>query len=122
MSKTLAEADVASRRSIIENNETRYNSRLTGYDTLGLAFDGFMSQITTLTDISNFQQKSVLSSDPSVIDATVTGSPNNGSYQVEVQSLASSHTLATQAEFASTNMMPVSVLMRLSSMSEQAIS
>ncbi|WP_068649148.1 flagellar filament capping protein FliD [Thiomicrospira sp. XS5] len=103
MSKTLAEADVASRRSIIENNETRYNSRLTGYDTLGLAFDGFMSQVTTLTDISNFQQKSVLSSDPSVIDATVTGSPNNGSYQVEVQSLATSHTLATQAEFASTN-------------------
>ncbi len=33
----------------------------------------------------------------------MTGSPNNGSYQVEVQSLATSHTLASQTEFASTS-------------------
>jgi flagellar hook-associated protein 2 len=103
ISKTLAEADVSARRNILENNETKYNSQLTGYDTLGLAFDGFMSQISTLTDIANFQKKTVISSDSSVIDATVTGSPNNGSYQVEVQSLATSHTLASQTEFASTS-------------------
>lgn len=57
ISKTLAEADVSARRNILENNETKYNSQLTGYDTLGLAFDGFMSQISTLTDIANFQKK-----------------------------------------------------------------
>jgi flagellar hook-associated protein 2 len=103
ISKTLAEADVSARRTIIENNETKYNSKLTGYDTLEMAFDGFMSQISTLMDISNFQQKTVVSSDPSVLDATVTGTPNNGSYQIEVQSLATSHTLASQTEFASTS-------------------
>ncbi|MGC9386245.1 MAG: flagellar filament capping protein FliD [Hydrogenovibrio sp.] len=103
MSKVLAEADVASRRNILDNNETKYTSRLTGYDMLQQAFNGFMSQIPDLLDIKNFQEKSVLSTDPSVVDATVTGRPNNGSYQVEVQSMATSHTLATQADFASTN-------------------
>lgn len=102
MSQTLAEADVAAKRSLLEASETKYNSQLTGYDTLQLAFEGFMSQISTLTDIANFQKKSATSSDTTVIDTTVTGRPNNGVYQVEVQNLASSHTLASQAEFAST--------------------
>lgn len=101
ISQTLAESDVAAKRNILESNQTKYNSQLTGYDNLQLAFEGFMSQVSTLTDIANFQKKTVDSSDPTVVDATITGTPNDGIYQVEVQALAASHTLASQTAFAS---------------------
>lgn len=103
MAQTLAEADVSAKRSIIERNETRYNSKLSGFDLLQQAFNGFKSQVTTITDISNFQKQAATSSDSSVFEASVTGAPANGVYQIEVQSLAKAHTLATQTEYASTN-------------------
>ena len=103
MSQTLAEADVSSKRNNLERSETKFNSKLTGFDTLKFAFNAFKEQVTTLTDIANFQKKSAVSSDESVIATTITGKPNHGFYQVEVQSLASAQTIASQTEFASTN-------------------
>ena len=100
-SKILAEADVSSKRANLERSETKYNRTLSGFDTLQFAFNAFKDQVTTLTDIANFQKKSASSSDETVIGTTITGKPNNGLYQVEVQSLATSHTLASQTEFAS---------------------
>lgn len=101
MAQTLAEADVSAQRLNAERSETRFNTKLSGFDMLTAAFKGFQSQISTLTDISNFQKKAAVSSDPTVLDASITGSPSNGIYQVEVQNLATSHTLASQTEFAS---------------------
>ena len=101
MAQILAEADVSSQRLNLERSETKFNSQLSGFDTLQFAFNAFKSQVSTLTDISNFQKKGVSSSDESVLGTTVTGKPNNGTYQIEVQSLATSHTLASQAEFGS---------------------
>lgn len=100
-SKILAEADVSSKRENLERSETKYNRTLSGFDTLKFAFNAFKDQVTTLTDIANFQKKSANSSDETVIGTTITGKPNNGIYQVEVQSLATSHTIASKTEFAS---------------------
>lgn len=100
-SKILAEADVSSKRANLERSETKYNRTLSGFDTLQFAFNAFKEQVTSLTDIANFQKKSATSSDETVIGTTITGKPNNGLYQVEVQSLATSHTLASQTEFSS---------------------
>jgi flagellar hook-associated protein 2 len=97
----LAEADVSARRANLEASETKYNRSLSGFDTLEYAFNYFNEQVASLTDIANFQKKTANSSDSTVIDTTITGKPNNGLYQVEVQSLATSHTLASQTEFAS---------------------
>ncbi len=103
MSKTLAEADVSAKRANIARSETKFKSELTGFDTLKLAFNSFKTQVATLTDISNFEKKSANSSDGAVIGTTVTGKPSNGLYQIEVQALATAHTLATQTAFSSTN-------------------
>lgn len=101
MSKTLATAAVAAQRSNLDSENTRYTTQLNGFDSLQQAMQGFSSQVTTLTSMASFQQKSVTSSDPTVIDATVTGTPTNGSYQVQVQNMATAQTLATQTTFSS---------------------
>ncbi len=103
MSTTLAEADVASVRSNLERTETSFSNRLTGFDTLEFAFNAFKEQMSGLADIAGSQKRTANSSDPNVISATINGQASSGTYQVQVQSLASSHTLATQAEFPSTS-------------------
>ncbi|MPQ76265.1 flagellar filament capping protein FliD [Hydrogenovibrio sp. JE_KL2] len=103
MSKTLATASVAAQRANLDSENTKYTTEKNGYDTLQQALQGFSSQISALTDFSNFQQKSVVSSDSSVVDATVTGAPANSTYQIEVQNLATAQTLATQTAFSSAN-------------------
>ncbi|WP_024851366.1 flagellar filament capping protein FliD [Hydrogenovibrio kuenenii] len=103
MSTTLAKAYVAPQQSNLDSENTKYTTQLSGFDTLQQALQGFSSQISALTSLTSFQQKSVTSSDPSVIDATVTGTPANSSVQVEVQNLATAQTLATPTAFSSTN-------------------
>lgn len=103
MSKTLATAAVAAQRSNLDSENTKYTTEQSGFDTLQQALQGFSSQITALTDFSNFQQKSVTSSDSSVIDATVSGNAANATYQIEVQNLATAQTLATQTAYSSAN-------------------
>lgn len=103
MSKTLAEASVASNRLNLERSENKFSSKLSGFDTLKFAFNSFKEQVASLVDMSSFQKKSANSSDTRVIDTSITGKPSNGIYQVEVQSLATSHTLASQTEFSSSS-------------------
>lgn len=103
MATTLATASVAAQRANLDNSETKYTTKLNGFDTLQQALQGFSSQIASLTSLSTFQQKNISSSDESVIGATVTGTPANGNYQVEVQQLASAQTLASQTAFSSSS-------------------
>jgi len=101
MAETLAEADVSSKRLNLERSETKYNDKLSGFGTLKFAFNAFKEQVSTLTEMSSFQKKQASSSDSTVIDTVITGKPNNGLYQIEVQNLATSHTLASQTAFSS---------------------
>ncbi|MBD3820854.1 MAG: flagellar filament capping protein FliD [Thiotrichales bacterium] len=101
ITKTLATASVAAQRANLDSQNTKYTTLQSGFDTLKQALEGFSSQISTLTDFANFQQKTITSSDASVIDATVTGAPANATYQVEVQNLATAQTIATQTAYSS---------------------
>lgn len=101
ITKTLATASVAAQRANLDSQNTKYTTLQSGFDTLKQALEGFSSQISTLTDFANFQQKTITSSDASVIDATVTGAPANATYLVEVQNLATAQTIATQTAYSS---------------------
>jgi flagellar hook-associated protein 2 len=103
MAKVLAEADVAAQRTSLETRQQSLNFKLSGYDLLQQAFQGFNSQVSSLLSLDTFRQQQVTSSDANVLTATVTGQAAPGTYQIDVQQLAQAHTLATSADFASTS-------------------
>ncbi len=102
MSQVLANADVAAQRTNLENKQQKLNYTLSGYDLLNRAFNGFNSQVQALLSLDTFTKKTITSSDENVISAEATGQLVPGTYQVEVQQLATHHTLATSSNFAST--------------------
>jgi len=101
MAKVLANADVAALQSNLKTKQKRHDTLLSGFDLLKKAFEGFKSQIHDLTTQDTFKKMSVTSSDPSVIDAKITGEALSGTYNVEVQSIATAQTLATNSSFNS---------------------
>ncbi|GAB6034260.1 flagellar filament capping protein FliD [Galenea microaerophila] len=101
MAKVLANADVAALQSNLETKQKRHDTLLSGFDLLKKAFEGFKSQIQDLTTQETFKKMSITSSDPSVIDAQITGDALSGTYNVEVQSIATAQTLATNNSFNS---------------------
>jgi flagellar hook-associated protein 2 len=102
MAQVLANADVAAQRTNLENKQQKLNYKLSGYDLLNQALSGFNSQVKSLLSLDTFTKKTITSSDESVISAEATGSLVSGTYQVEVQQLATNHTLATSTDFSST--------------------
>lgn len=102
MAQVLANADVAAQRTNLETKQQKLNYKLSGYDLLNQALNGFNSQVQLLLSLDTFNKKTISSSDESVISAEATGKLVPGTYQVEVQQLATHHTLATNADFAST--------------------
>lgn len=100
MAQALANAEVAAQRANIESAETKTNVKLSGYNTLSQAFNGVISEISSLTEFSSFQKQAVSSSDESVVSASISGNANNGLYQIQVEQLAKAHTLAS-TDFAS---------------------
>ena len=101
MSKVLANADVSAQRINLEEKQKKLDTLRSGYDLLQRALQGFNSQVGSLMSPETFDRRAVSVSDESVMKATATGKPITGSYQIEVQQLASAHTLATAADFAS---------------------
>ncbi len=101
MAKVLANADVAALNANLDTKQKLHDSRLGGFDLLKKAFDGFRTQIASLTQPDTFSKMNVTSSDKAVIDATIKGSTTPGIYNVEVQKIATAQTLATNSTFNS---------------------
>ncbi|HID01199.1 MAG TPA: flagellar hook protein, partial [Piscirickettsiaceae bacterium] len=103
MARVLAEADVAAQRINLEQRQQKLDFKLSGFNLLNQALQGFNSQIASVLDPKTFSKLSASASDESVISAQVTGQPVAGTYAIEVQQLAQAHTLATSNSFTSTN-------------------
>ncbi|GAB6069753.1 hypothetical protein JCM30760_08500 [Thiomicrorhabdus hydrogeniphila] len=101
MAKVLAEAGVASSRSILENKQTSANTELSALSYLQSNVEAFQSYLTDLSSPTLFQSRSVESSDDSVISVQSNGVPVTGSYQVQSLQLAQSHTLVANQTFSS---------------------
>ncbi len=103
MARVLAEADVSAQRIALEQRQQTLDFKLSGFNLLNQALQGFNSQVSSLLSMDTFRQKTVSSSDESVLKAGITGQPVDATYQIEVQQLAKAHTLATTNTFASLN-------------------
>lgn len=101
MAKVLANADVTAQRIALEQRQEKLDFKLSGFNLLNQALQGFNSQVDALLSMDTFLKKGVTSSDEQVIQASITGKVVPGTYQVEVQQLAKAHTLATNSNFSS---------------------
>lgn len=103
MARVLAEADVSAQRIALEQRQQTLDFKLSGFNLLNQALQGFNSQVSSLLSMDTFRQKTVSSSDENVLQASISGQAVDATYQVEVQQLAKAHTLATANTFASLN-------------------
>jgi len=82
----------------LDRTEARIQAKITGYGSLKGSLSAFQNSLVSLTQLSTFQQKSIsTSSTTSLFSATASSSAIAGTYNVEVTSIAKTHSLATAA-------------------------
>lgn len=103
MSKALAEASVAGPRAILERNQEKVTTELDALKYLQSNLTAFNTYVTDLSSPDLFKQLSATSSNESIVSVSSQAGAAIGSYQVESQKLAQSHTLVFDNSFAATS-------------------
>lgn len=80
--------------SLITNQKTAYEAKLTAYGTLKSALSTFQTSVTALSSASKFNAQSATSATPSIYTATANGSATIGNYAITVDQLAKSQKIA----------------------------
>lgn len=80
--------------TLITNQKTAYEAKLTAYGTLKSALSTFQTSVSALASASKFNAQSATSATPSVFTATANGSATIGDYAVTVNQLAKSQKIA----------------------------
>lgn len=101
MSKTLAEAEVAGPRAILERGQEKTSTELDALKYLKGNLEAFNTYVTDLTSPNLFSQKNATSSDESIVSVTSTGEASLASYQIESKQLSQAHTLVANTVFSS---------------------
>lgn len=101
MAKVIAEADVASPRATLDENQTKANTELSALNYLQSNVEAFQSYLGDLSSPTMFESRSVTSSDDTVLSVQSTGVPVMGSYQVQSLQLAQAHTLVANKTYSS---------------------
>ncbi|WGL29593.1 flagellar filament capping protein FliD [Pectobacterium brasiliense] len=89
-----------SRITPVNNQEKAYKSRDTAFDTLKTALTKLESANEALTKANGINKTSITSGESKAFTATTSSSASSGSYSVEVENLATAHSLLS-SEFAS---------------------
>jgi flagellar hook-associated protein 2 len=97
ISTTLANADIAAQKANYTAQQTKYTNQLAGMTTLQKAFQGLQVGLADLGSASTFSKVSAVSSDATVLGATITGAPTAGTYSVVISQLAQAHSVASVA-------------------------
>jgi flagellar hook-associated protein 2 len=100
MAKTLAEAETASRYASIERKDLKAQSALNAFGYLKENIAAFQTYLADLTNTASFTQKNLTASNPALFTASASESAPAGSYAINVSHLAQSHTLVTEAGYA----------------------
>ncbi len=79
----------------LDSQEASAQAQLSALGSLRSALAGFRDSLTTLKDLDNFRGRNVSLSSPDFINVTASSTAAPGHYQVEVQSLAAAHRLAS---------------------------
>lgn len=102
MAKVLAEADVASSRGQIQKKADKFSQEVSALDYLQQNLKAFATYTQDLASGSLFKQRSVSSSDDSVVSIVAGKDASAGSFSVETLQLARAHTMLSDS-FASRN-------------------
>lgn len=98
----LVAAKKAPQQNQITNQTNTANTELSALGQVSAALSALQSAMTTLTDGSAFNARTVSTSDSTVLGASATGTPVNGSYNIAVSQLASA-LKASSGAFASSS-------------------
>src|SRR5882757_7049807 len=91
----LVAAEKAPRQAQITRGQTSAVTTISALATLKGAMSSFNDALSALKTEDVFQARSANASDPDIFTATATTSALNGTYDIEVESLASAHQIAS---------------------------
>jgi flagellar hook-associated protein 2 len=97
MVSSLVQAERAPKESQITRSRNAYNVQLTALGSIQSAIDAFQSAVTKLNKPESFQVRTANVSDSDAMTVTAGSSSVKGSYKLQVNSLASSHSIATDS-------------------------
>lgn len=95
--KTLVQAEQAPKTNQLDKLEKQTTTRISAIGTLTGALNTFKSAIDSLNKTSLFESRTASVSNSSMVKATATSTAPAGSYNLQVQQLASSSKVALQA-------------------------
>lgn len=95
--KTLVQAEQAPKTNQLDKLEKQTTTRISAIGTLTVALNTFKSAIDSLNKTSLFESRTASVSNSSMVKATATSTAPAGSYNLQVQQLASSSKVALQA-------------------------
>lgn len=101
MSKSLAEAEVAGPRAILERNQEKTNTELNAFNYVKQNLDAFNSYVIDLSNPETFLNKTATSSNEDVVSVTASSDVVPGSYQIESKQLAQYHTQVVNKSYSS---------------------
>lgn len=92
----LVEAERAASDLRLDAKSARVEAKISAYGELRTVLEGLQSSITSLALSSTIQKSSATSSDTSVLTATTNSTAEPGSYRIEVDEIATAHSLASK--------------------------
>lgn len=101
MAKTLAEAEVAGQRSIVERGQEKTNTELDALKYLQTNLEAFNTYVADLSSPDVFGQKQATSSNDSVVAVSAQDGAVAGSYQIQSNQLAQASTVVANQGFTS---------------------
>lgn len=90
-------AERAPKESSLNRQESALASSLTGYGLMKSAISSFQSSIAGLGDASSYSTRSGTNSDTESLNAVITNDAGTGSYNIEIDNLATNQSLASDA-------------------------
>lgn len=101
MAKVLAEAEVAGPKNILETSREKSTTELDALKYLQTNLEAFKTYVTDLSSPDMFQERVATSGNESLVSVTSTSAAALGSYQIQANQLAQSHTLVANKGFSS---------------------
>jgi len=101
MAVGLADAEVGVARIALTDKQEQDEAKLSAWGTLKSTLSGFQDYLSPLSLEESLLQRTVTSSDSSVVTASVSSSAAAGSYSIEVTQLAKAHSIYSKS-FSST--------------------
>ncbi|BFM06711.1 flagellar filament capping protein FliD [Halioxenophilus aromaticivorans] len=95
--QAIVEAERAPAQNRLDRLETDTTEELSAVGQLSSALSDFMTVVEDLGDEDLYRGRSVSIGDRELLDATVDESAQTGSYQLQIEQVATSHKIATQA-------------------------